>query len=343
MSKLLEVNNLKVSFHTYAGEVQAVRGVSFSIDRGETLAIVGESGSGKTVTSKAIMGLIATPPGEIKKDSEILYDGVNILNFNKKKWREFRGKDAGMVFQDPMTSLNPTMKIGEQIAEGIRVHNKKVSKKAAKERAIEILHQVSIPNPEERVDEYPHEFSGGMRQRVVIATALACNPQLLIADEPTTALDVTIQAQILRLLKDIQQTSNTAIVLITHDLGVVAGMADKIAVMYAGRIVEFGTVHEIFDNPQHPYTFALLNAIPKLNVKNKSELISIPGTPPDLIQPPKGCGFSTRCKHCMEICRSMEPEYTDISPTHRAMCWLQHPFAKEELQFDEVRSVLENG
>lgn len=341
MNKLLEVNNLRVSFHTYAGEVQAVRGVSFAIDKGETLAIVGESGSGKTVTSKAIMGLIATPPGEIKTDSEILYNGVNILNFNKKKWREFRGKDAGMVFQDPMTSLNPTMKIGEQIAEGIRVHHK-ISKQAAKERTIELLHQVSIPNPEERLEEYPHEFSGGMRQRVVIAAALACNPQLLIADEPTTALDVTIQAQILRLLKNIQKSSNTAIVLITHDLGVVAGMADKIAVMYAGRIVEFGTVDEIFKNPQHPYTFALLNAIPKLNVKNKSKLVSIPGTPPDLIQPPKGCGFSTRCSHCMEICRNLEPEYTEISSSHRTMCWLQHPIAKEELHYDEVRSVLEH-
>lgn len=341
MNKLLEVNDLKVSFHTYAGEVQAVRGVSFAIDKGETLAIVGESGSGKTVTSKAIMGLIATPPGEIKKESEILFNGVNILDFNKKKWREFRGKDAGMVFQDPMTSLNPTMKIGEQITEGIRIHHK-ISQKEARAKAIEILKQVSIPNPEERMDEYPYEFSGGMRQRVVIAIALACNPQLLIADEPTTALDVTIQAQILHLLKDIQKTSNNAIVLITHDLGVVAGMADNIAVMYAGRIVEYGTVDEIFKNPQHPYTYALLNAIPKLNVENKSQLISIPGTPPDLIQPPKGCGFSTRCSHCMEICQNMEPEYTQVSPTHKTMCWLQHSMAKETFHYDDVRSVLEH-
>lgn len=342
MSKLLEVNNLKVSFHTYAGEVQAVRGVSFSIDEGETLAIVGESGSGKTVTSKTIMGLIATPPGEIKKESEILYNGTNILNYNKKEWRNFRGNEAGMVFQDPMTSLNPTMKIGKQIAEGIRVHDK-VSKQAAREKTVELLRQVSIPNPEDRLEEYPYEFSGGMRQRVVIACALACNPKLLIADEPTTALDVTIQAQILNLLKEIQKTSRTSIILITHDLGVVAGMADHIAVMYAGRIVEHGTVDEIFKNPQHPYTYSLLNAIPRLNVRNKSELVTIPGTPPDLIQPPKGCGFSPRCKYCMEICKNREPEYTEVSPTHRAMCWLQHPLAKEELHFDEIRSVLENG
>lgn len=342
MDQLLEVNNLKVSFHTYAGEVQAVRGVSFTVNKGETLAIVGESGSGKTVTSKAIMGLVATPPGEIKADSEILYNGVNILKYNKKEWKSFRGKDAGMVFQDPMTSLNPTMKIGAQITEGICTHQK-LSKSAAREKVIELLKKVSIPNPEERINEYPYEFSGGMRQRVVIAIALACNPQLLIADEPTTALDVTIQAQILHLLKDIQRELNTAIIIITHDLGVVAGMADNIAVMYAGRIVEFGTVDEIFKSPMHPYTYALLNAIPKLNVKNKSQLVSIPGTPPDLIQPPKGCGFSTRCEHCMEICQGMEPEYTQISPTHKVLCWLHHPMAKEALKFDDVRSVLTHG
>lgn len=342
MNQLLEVKNLKVSFHTYAGEVQAVRGVSFSIDQGETLAIVGESGSGKTVTSKAVMGLLPAPQAEIKKGSEILYNGTNILNYNKKQWRQFRGKEAGMVFQDPMTSLNPTMKIGKQIAEGIRVHEK-ISGKAARKRTAELLRQVSIPNPEERLEEYPHEFSGGMRQRVVIAEALASNPNLLIADEPTTALDVTIQAQILRLLKEIQKSFHTTIILITHDLGVVAGMADKIAVMYAGEIVEFGSVQEIFKNPQHPYTYALLNAIPKLGSESKAELVSIPGTPPDLLQPPTGCGFSLRCGHCMEICRRLEPEYSEISHTHRTMCWLQHPFAKEELRFDAVRSVLKNG
>ena len=341
MNKLLEVKDLKVSFHTYAGEVQAVRGVSFDLEEGETIAIVGESGSGKSVTSKAIMGLIATPPGEVKKESNIIFNGIDILDFSEKQWEDYRGKDTGMIFQDPMTSLNPTMKIGKQIAEGILKHQK-ISKKEAMNRAIELLRKVNIPNPEERINQYPHEFSGGMRQRVVIAIALACNPKLMIADEPTTALDVTIQAQIIKLLKEIQKTNNSSIIMITHDLGVVAGMADKIAVMYAGQIVEAGTVDEIFENPQHPYTYALLNAVPRLDIENKSELYVIPGTPPDLIAPPKGCGFSTRCRHCMEICKQIPPEYEQFSATHEAMCWLHHPIAKEELQFDDIRSVLEH-
>lgn len=341
MSNLLEVKDLRVSFHTYAGEVQAVRGVSFTVKEGETLAIVGESGSGKTVTSKAIMGLIASPPGEIKKESQILYNGRDILKFNKKNWHDYRGKDAGMIFQDPMTSLNPTMKIGDQIAEGLIIHDK-ITKKEAKKKVMDILKKVSIPNPEERINQYPHEFSGGMRQRAVIAIALTCNPKLLIADEPTTALDVTIQAQILSLLKNIQTTEKTAIIMITHDLGVVAGIADKIAVMYAGQIVEHGTVVDIFKNPQHPYTYALLNAVPKLNVANKSQLMIIPGTPPDLIMPPKGCGFATRCKHCMDICRNLVPDYTQISESHKVMCWLQNPMSKELYGYDEVRSVFEN-
>lgn len=341
MSELLKVNNLKVSFHTYAGEVQAVRGVSFQVNEGETLAIVGESGSGKTVTSKAVMGLIATPPGEIGSDSEIYFEGKNILNFTDKEWMDFRGKDAGMIFQDPMTSLNPTMKIGDQISEGIRKHQK-ISKKEAMAKTVDLLKKVNIPNPEERLKQYPHEFSGGMRQRVVIAIALACNPKLMIADEPTTALDVTIQAQILKLLKEIQKANNSAIIMITHDLGVVAGMADKIAVMYAGKIVEEGTVEEIFNNPQHPYTYALLNAVPRLDIENKAKLHDIPGTPPDLIAPPKGCGFAARCEHCMEVCKQCPPEYTEISDTHRALCWLHHEKAKAMYQYEDVRSVLEN-
>ena len=251
MSNLLEVKNLEVSFHTYAGEVKAVRGVSFEAKAGECLAIVGESGSGKTVTSKAVLGLIATPPGDVKKTSEIIFDGQNIMNYSEKEWRAYRGKDAAMIFQDPMTSLNPTMKVGKQIMESILLHSK-VSKDEAKKRALELLKMVNIPNPEERMNQYPYEFSGGMRQRVVIAIALACNPKLMIADEPTTALDVTIQAQIIDLLKKIQKENNTAVVMITHDLGVVAGMADDIIVMYAGRIVEKGTVYEIFNEPKHP-------------------------------------------------------------------------------------------
>ena len=268
---LLEVKDLKVSFHTYAGEVQAVRGVTFHVDKGECMAIVGESGSGKTVTSKAVLGLIATPPGEVKKESQILFEGKNILDFTDKEWRDYRGKEAAMIFQDPMTSLNPTMKVGKQIMESIMLHNK-VSKKEAREQAIELLRKVNIPNPEDRLNQYPYEFSGGMRQRVVIAIALACNPKLMIADEPTTALDVTIQAQIMKLLKEIQTKNDTAVVMITHDLGVVAGMADYITVMYAGCIVEQGTVDEIFKDPQHPYTDALLKAVPNLENENKSEL-----------------------------------------------------------------------
>lgn len=341
MSKLLQVEDLKVSFHTYAGEVQAVRGVSFDIDEGETLAIVGESGSGKTVTSKAVMGLIATPPGEIKKESKILYQGENILEYSEKEWQDYRGKKAGMIFQDPMTSLNPTMKVGRQIAEGILKHEK-ISKKEAMEKAVELLRKVNIPNPEERANQYPHEFSGGMRQRVVIAIALACNPKLMIADEPTTALDVTIQAQIIKLLKEIQKVNQSSIIMITHDLGVVAGMADKIAVMYAGKIVEEGLVDEIFSNPQHPYTYALLNAVPRLDIENKAKLHVIPGTPPDLIAPPKGCGFATRCKHCMEVCRQMPPEDTTISDTHKTMCWLHHEMCKEKYGYQDVKEVLEN-
>jgi oligopeptide transport system ATP-binding protein len=343
MSKhLLEVKNLQVSFHTYAGEVHAVRGVSFNVNKGECMAIVGESGSGKTVTSKAILGLIEKPSGEVKKDSVILYDDQNILNYTEKQWRSYRGADAAMIFQDPMTSLNPTMKIGRQIMESILLHNK-VSKEEARKRVIELLEKVNIPNPEDRLNQYPYEFSGGMRQRVVIAIALACNPKLMIADEPTTALDVTIQAQIIKLLKEIQKKNDTSVIMITHDLGVVAGMADYITVMYAGRIVEQGTVFDIFNSPQHPYTYALLKAVPSLENENKSTLQIIPGTPPDLIAPPKGCGFANRCKYCMKVCEEMSPDYTEMSDTHKAACWLHHPMAKEAFKFDDVRKVFEDG
>ena len=338
---LLEVKNPKVSFHTYAGEVQAVRGVSFKVNPGECMAIVGESGSGKTVTSKAVLGLIATPPGEIKKESEILFEGKDILKFTEKEWRAFRGKEAAMIFQDPMTSLNPTMKVGKQIMESIILHNK-VSKSEAREQAIELLRKVNIPNPEDRLNQYPYEFSGGMRQRVVIAIALACNPKLMIADEPTTALDVTIQAQIMKLLKEIQQKNNTAVVLITHDLGVVAGMAEYITVMYAGCIVEQGTVEEIFASPCHPYTHALLKAVPNMENENKSELQIIPGTPPDLVMPPKGCGFASRCKYCMGICKEKAPDFTQVSESHKAACWLHHPMAKKVLGVEEIKEVFQD-
>ncbi|MBY6269948.1 ABC transporter ATP-binding protein [Parageobacillus thermoglucosidasius] len=325
MEKLLEVKNLEVSFQTYGGEVQAVRGVSFYVNKGETLAIVGESGSGKSVTSQTIMRLIPTPPGKIK-NGQIIFDGEDLVKKTDKEMEQIRGKDIGMIFQDPMTSLNPTMKVGKQIMEAVMKHQK-MPRSAAKERAIELLRLVGIPMPEKRVDQYPHEFSGGMRQRAMIAIALASNPKLLIADEPTTALDVTIQAQILELMKDIQKKTGTAIIFITHDLGVVANVADRVAVMYAGKIVEMGTVDEIFYDPRHPYTWGLLASMPSLDSDDKTELASIPGTPPDLTNPPKGDAFAPRNPYAMKIDFEMEPPLFQISDTHYAATWLLHPDA----------------
>lgn len=326
MSKLLEVKNLKVSFHTYAGEVQSVRGVNFDLEKGETLAIVGESGCGKTITSKSIMRLIQMPPGEIKEGSEILFNGKDIVKMSDKELRSIRGGEISMIFQDPMTSLNPTMKIGNQIAESLIIHRNMKKDEALKE-ALKMLQLVNIPNAEKRIDQYPHEFSGGMRQRAMIAIALACNPKILIADEPTTALDVTIQSQIMDLISDLQKKLGTAVILITHDLGVVANVAHKIQVMYAGQIIEKGHTDEIFYNPKHPYTWALLQSVPRLGTKNKDKLYSLKGTPPDLIQPPKGCPFASRCEYCMKICREQMPEITKISDTHEVACWLQHEMA----------------
>ncbi|MFC4184267.1 ABC transporter ATP-binding protein [Saccharococcus thermophilus] len=325
MGKLLEVKNLEVSFQTYGGEVQAVRGVSFYLNKGETLAIVGESGSGKSVTSQTIMRLIPTPPGKIK-NGQIIFDGEDLVKKTDKEMEQIRGKDIGMIFQDPMTSLNPTMKVGHQIMEVVMKHQK-MSKSAAKERAIELLRLVGIPMPEKRVNQYPHEFSGGMRQRAMIAIALASNPKLLIADEPTTALDVTIQAQILELMKDLQKKTGTAIIFITHDLGVVANVADRVAVMYAGKIVEMGTVDEIFYDPRHPYTWGLLASMPSLDSDDKAELASIPGSPPDLTNPPKGDAFAPRNPYAMKIDFEMEPPLFQISDTHYAATWLLHPDA----------------
>jgi len=327
VNNILEVKDLKVSFHTYAGEVQAVRGVTFNLKKGECLAIVGESGSGKTVASKAIMRLIPTPPGEIKKESSIIFDGkIDVAKLSDREMEGIRGSEMGMIFQDPMTSLNPTMKVGKQIAEGLIKHQG-LSRSAARERAIEMLRLVGIPNPEGRVDQYPHEFSGGMRQRVVIAIALACNPKLLIADEPTTALDVTIQAQILDLMRDLQEKTGASIIMITHDLGVVADIAQRVVVMYAGKVVEQGTLDDVFYNPQHPYTWGLLRSVPRLDNDDKEELVPIDGTPPDLIAPPKGCGFAERCPYAMEVCMEQDPETTKINQGHSAACWLLHPNA----------------
>jgi oligopeptide transport system ATP-binding protein len=323
---ILEVNNLRVSYHTYAGEVKAVRGVSFSLKTGEALAIVGESGCGKSVTAKSIMGLIKAPQGEIKEGSEILYNGDNILKYNEKQWQAYKGGECAIVFQDALASLNPTMRVGKQIMENLIAH-KHMSKKEAKEEAVNMLRLVGIPEPEKRVNQYPHEFSGGMRQRVMIAIAFACDPKLLICDEPTTALDVTIQGQILDILKDLQKKNNTSIIMITHDLGVVANIAQEIAVMYSGVIVERGKCADIFYRPRHPYTWALIRSVPRLDLENKQKLASIPGTPPDLLNPPVGCPFATRCQYCMEICKEEMPERTDFGDGHTASCWLHHPMA----------------
>jgi oligopeptide transport system ATP-binding protein len=323
MSKLLEVKDLKVSFNTYNGEVQAVRGVSFDLNKGETLAIVGESGSGKSVTSMALMQLLAGQ-GYIK-DGQILLEGEDLVKKSVKEMQKIRGKDISMVFQDPMSSLNPTMKIGNQIMEGLIKHQN-MSRENAKIRALELLNQVGIPQPEVRINQYPHQFSGGMRQRVVIAIALACNPKVLIADEPTTALDVTIQAQILELMKDIQKETDSAIIFITHDLGVVANVADKVAVMYAGKIIEVGTVDDIFYNPKHPYTWGLLGSMPTLDSTDE-ELYAIPGTPPNMLKPPKGDAFAPRNEYALEIDTQMEPPMFKVSDTHYAATWLLHPDA----------------
>ncbi|AYJ89673.1 ABC transporter ATP-binding protein [Bacillus safensis] len=325
--RILEVKDLAISFKTYGGEVQAIRGVNFHLNKGETLAIVGESGSGKSVTSQAIMRLIPMPPGYFKR-GQILFDGQDIVKKTEKQMQTIRGKDISMIFQDPMTSLNPTMKVGKQITEVLFKHEQ-ISKEAAEKRAIELLELVGIPMPEKRIKQYPHEFSGGMRQRVVIAMALAADPKLLIADEPTTALDVTIQAQILELMKEIQQKVDTSIIFITHDLGVVANVADRVAVMYAGQIVETGTVDEIFYNPKHPYTWGLLASMPSLDTDGGDEgkLTAIPGTPPDLTNPPKGDAFALRSDYAMKIDFEQEPPMFKVSDTHYVKSWLLHPNA----------------
>ncbi len=322
-NKILEVKDLHVSFDTYAGEVQALRGVTFDLNKGSVIAIVGESGCGKSVTAKSIMKLIPMPPGRFKKGN-IIFNGKDITNYTRRQMEAIRGSEIGMIFQDPMTSLSPTMLVGMQIAEGVMQHQR-ISKKQALQKSVEMLKLVGIPNPESRISQYPHEFSGGMRQRAMIAIALACNPKLLIADEPTTALDVTIQAQILDLMKELKKKIDTSIILITHDLGVVADIAERVIVMYAGKVVESGYIDEIFYNPKHPYTWGLLKSVPRLDSGNKENLIPITGTPPDLFSPPKGCGFAARCKYAMKVCYMMQPETIEIQKGHNAACWLQHP------------------
>lgn len=320
MSKVLEVKDLKVRFNTYAGVVQAVRGISFDLAEGETLAIVGESGCGKSITAKSIMRLLPTPPAEIDKNSKIICNGKDVLSLNKKELQKLRGGDVGMIFQDPMTSLNPLITIGNQIIEPLIIHEK-LSKKEAFKKGVELLRLVNIPNPEKRMKQYPHEFSGGMRQRAMIAMALSCNPKLIIADEPTTALDVTIQAQILEIMKNIKNKLGTSIIFITHDLGVVADICDRVNVMYGGLIIEKGGINDIFDNPKHPYTWGLLDSVPSVQ-KERKRLKPIEGQPPDLLKPPKGCPFYARCKFAMNICREKMPEFYEVSKKHKVSCWL---------------------
>jgi oligopeptide transport system ATP-binding protein len=324
---ILEVKDLEISFGTYAGEVQAVRGVTFDLRRGETLAIVGESGSGKSVTAKSIMRLLPEA-NSIIKGGEAVFEGQNLLTLSEKRMQGIRGSKIAMVFQDPMTSLDPTMRVVRQITESLKKHLG-MSGQRAKERSLELLEMVGIPSAEDRLRQYPHQFSGGMRQRVVIAIALACDPQILIADEPTTALDVTIQAQILELLRDLQERIGTSVILITHDLGVVAQTAHRVAVMYAGKIVETGTVREIFYNPQMPYTWGLLSSIPLPTADRSQDLIPIPGSPPDMSDPPTGCPFTPRCPYAMQICTEEMPDYTTFSAEHKAACWLHHPMAPD--------------
>jgi oligopeptide transport system ATP-binding protein len=321
MEKLLEVRNLKVSYHTYAGEVKAVRGADFHLSKGETLAIVGESGCGKTATAKAIMRLVGKPNGEIKEQSEIIFEGQDVLRMGKEQVRKLRGGEIGMIFQDSMTSLNPTMKVGDQIAESLVIH-RGLKRKEAFRRACEALEQVHIADSELMAHRYPHEFSGGMRQRVMIAMAAASSPKIIIADEPTTALDPTIQAEVIGLLKELQKNSGTSMILITHDLRVAESAADRVHIMYAGRIVEKAQKDELFANPVHPYTKALLQSVPKSDEDRKSRLFSMIGAPPDLSGDFEGCAFSNRCGSCMPVCLSEKPQLFSAGGSREVACWL---------------------
>ena len=327
--KLLEIKDERLSFFTPAGEVKALNGVCFSMEEGEVLGIVGESGSGKSVTAYSIMGLTAYP-GKLVGGT-VHFNGHEVEKMTEKEFRKIRGNEVSIIFQDPMTSLNPVYTIGNQIVEVILLHTNK-TKKEAYERAKELLELVGINEPTKRLKQYPHELSGGMRQRVMIAIALACEPKLLIADEPTTALDVTIQAQILELMQELRKKLGMSIIMITHDLGVVASMCEKIAVMYAGHIVEYGTADEIFYNPSHEYTKGLIKSIPKLNAEKIERLVPIEGQPVDLLNPPAGCPFAPRCSECMKICLNKMPPKTELSDTHYSYCWL---LQKEALKGEE--------
>lgn len=334
--KILDVKNVKTSFYTHLGEVQAVRGVTFDLEEGDVLGIVGESGSGKSVTSLSVMNLIEEP-GRIK-EGEIWFNGVDLTKLDNREMSQYRGNEIAMIFQDPMTSLNPVYSIKNQMIEVIRRHTD-LTKSEALKRAKELLTLVGIPDPELQIYDFPHQFSGGMRQRALIATAISCNPTLLIADEPTTALDVTIQAQILELLKSIQDKTKMSIILITHDLGVIAELSTHVIVMYGGLIMEKGTVEDVFYRHQHPYTKGLYKSIPKSTKKSKERLVPIEGSPPDLMNPPKGCPFSPRCPHTMKICLEKQAPLFRISSSHTSACWLQHEEAPEVEGFTRIKGA----
>ena len=326
---LLEVRDLHVSFDTVVGEIKAVRGVDFHLDRGETLCIVGESGCGKSVTVQTLMRLNDEPPASIKA-GEILYQGEDIAKKTQKEMRRYRGEEFAMIFQDAMTALNPTTKIGKQMREAIKAH-KDVSNEEAKQIIVEMLKKVGLPDPEKVCERFPHTMSGGQRQRVMIAMALCCKPSILLADEPTTALDVTIQAQILEVMNELKRDLNMGIIFITHNMGVVAKMADRIAVMYAGQVIESGSAADVFYRPKHPYTWGLIGSMPSLSGEVPERLFSIPGTPPDLFAPPKGCGFAARCQYCMKACVDHLPPEYEISPGHKVRCWLLDARCKRDI------------
>jgi oligopeptide transport system ATP-binding protein len=315
---LLTVDDLKMYFHTRDGVVKAVDGVSYTLDKDETLGVVGESGSGKSVTALTLMGLIQMPPGRVE-GGDATFKGRSLITMKEEDLRAIRGNEISMIFQDPMTSLNPVYRIGHQIGESVRIH-KGASKAEARARAVELLGLVGIPHPEKRVDDYPHQFSGGMRQRAMIAMALACDPDILIADEPTTALDVTIQAQILELMQEVQRRTRSAIIMITHDLGVIADIADRVLVMYAGKPAEYGTLDEVFGEPLHPYTWGLMDSIPRAGMSEKSELCPIKGQPPSLVQVPSGCTFHPRCPYAKDVCRVKVPPLREVKGSHGASC-----------------------
>jgi len=327
---LLEVKNLQTQFFTQDGVVKAVDDVSFYVMPGETLGVVGESGSGKSITGLSIMRLIPSPPGRIV-NGEVIFNGKDIITMSEEQVRAIRGNDIAMIFQDPMTSLNPVLTINRQISESLQLHMG-MNKSQARARSVELLEMVGIPNATERVDQYPHQFSGGMRQRVMIAMALSCNPKLLIADEPTTALDVTIQAQILDLMRTLQSETGTGVIMITHSMGVVAGMADRVQVMYAGHIVETASTTEIFANPRHPYTVGLMKSIPRLDARSKEKLQPIRGLPPDLIDLPDMCPFVPRCNYARDKCEQKNPPLLEVNPGHFSACWFWEEVHREDDQ-----------